>query len=331
MISNIQEIRQPLEEEFQAFESLFEQALSSQNQHLNQVLKYIHSKRGKQLRPMLVLLAAKICRGITVKTTQTAVALELLHTSTLVHDDVVDNSPMRRGDKSVNERWTNKIAVLVGDYMLAQVIQIITDIRNSRILSIVAEMGQALSSGELLQLHEGQSMFISEEQYFRVIEQKTAKLFAACMEAGAESCGATQRQTTALKEYGLQLGLCFQLKDDILDYSDSEELGKPTMNDLRDGKATLPLLIAISRAPHNEADEIRTLAELLASGSTQINLDETEQTIKSFIMRYDGFTYAHKQMLAHKKKAVEALSIFHDSSTKDSLLQLLDYAINRIK
>lgn len=327
----IRDIRQPIEEEFHSFERSFEEALSSDNPLLNEVLVYIHSKRGKQLRPQLVLLAAKICRGVTEKSIQTAVALELLHTSTLVHDDVVDDSPMRRGDQAVHARWNNKVAVLVGDYLLAEVIRIIADVRNIQILNIVSGMGQALSSGELLQLHSGQSMFISEEQYFRVIEQKTARLFAACMEAGAASTGATQRQTTALREFGLHLGICFQLKDDVFDYSDSEDLGKPTMNDIRDGKATLPLLISIARAPREEAENIRELCEALAAGDKHISASDAEQQIKSFVMRYDGVRYAYQQMQAHKKKATEALSVFRDCPTKESLLALLDYAINRIK
>lgn len=330
-MQSIQNIRRPIAEEFRRFETAFEQALSSDNALLHEVLQYIHSKRGKQLRPQLVLLAAAISRGVTDKTIQTAVALELLHTSTLVHDDVVDSSPTRRGDKAVHEKWTNKIAVLVGDYMLAQVIQIISEVRNIRILNIVAGMGQALSSGELLQLHSGQSMFITEEQYYRVIEQKTARLFSACMEAGAESCAATQRQTTALKEFGMYLGMCFQIKDDIFDFSDSEDIGKPTMNDIRDGKATLPLLISLARAPREESDSIRELCEALASGDTHMDTTDAEQQIKSFVIRYDGVGYAYHKMYEYKKMATDALSVFRDHPAKDSLLALLDYAIYRVK
>ncbi len=331
IMHSIQEIRKPIAKDFHQFESAFEKILSSENKLLNDVLVYIHSKRGKQLRPQLVLLSAAVCRGVTDKSIQTAVALELLHTSTLVHDDVVDDSPTRRGDQAVHARWNNKVAVLVGDYMLAEVIRIVSEIRNVKILNIVAGMGQALSSGELLQLHNGESMWISEEQYYSVIEQKTARLFAACMEAGAESTGATQRQTSALREFGLQLGMCFQLKDDILDYSDSEEIGKPTMNDIRDGKATLPLLISLARAPREEADSIRALAEGLAIGAAHVDVADAEQTIKAFVLRYDGVRYAYQQMQKHKKKGMEALAVFHASPAKLSLLALLDYSINRMK
>ena len=301
--------------------------MHSENARLNEVLDYIHSKAGKQLRPIVVLLSAQLCRGVTEKTIQTAVALELLHNASLVHDDVVDSSPMRRGVKSVQAKWSNKVAVLVGDYMLARVINTITEIHNSQILNIVAGLGMALSSGELLQLHANSSMWISEAQYFKIITQKTAQLFAACAEAGAESSAATMRQTTALREFGKQLGICFQLKDDIFDYSDAEEIGKPTMSDIRDGKCTLPLLISLQRAPKAEAEAIKQLAEELYQDITDpVN---AEQEIKSFVLRYDGVRYAAARMAEHKKSAIEALSVFRDSRTKEALLALLDYAVNR--
>lgn len=329
-MDTIQEIRRPIQQEFRQYEQAFADALQSDNKLLSEVLDYIHSKRGKQLRPILVLLSAAVCRGITEKTTQTAVALELMHTASLIHDDVVDDSPMRRGNDAVHTHWTNKIAVLVGDYMLAQVIDILASVHNTTILNTVSEMGQSLSSGELLQLHTGQSMWISEQQYMRIIEQKTACLFAACSTAGAASSGATPRQITALKQYGLQLGLCFQLKDDVLDFSDIEDIGKPTMNDIRDGKATLPLLISLQRASKEEADSIRDLAEGLAQNAPHINAFEAEQEIKSFILRYDGIRYAHQEMQKHRRRAIEALAMFPDNRYKDSLVTLLDYAINRV-
>jgi len=294
---------------------------------LQQVLDYIRARAGKQLRPLLVLLSANISRGITDKTIQTAVALELLHNATLVHDDVVDSSPTRRGEKAVHTKWSNKVAVLVGDYMLARVINTIAEIRNTPILNIVSQLGSALSSGELLQLHANDSMWIDEAQYFRIIDQKTAQLFACCAEAGAESCLATMRQTTALREYGRRLGICFQLKDDIFDYSDADDLGKPTMNDIRDGKATLPLIVSLQRAHREEAEHIRQLAEALTNGL--VNPQDAEQEIKSFVLRYDGIRYAMARMNEHKRSAQEALSVFRDSRTKTALLQLLEYAVNR--
>jgi len=326
-----QDIIRPIEQDFRNFEKAFEKALYCEQPVLRDVLQYLLTKRGKQLRPQLVLLSAKLCKGITDKTIDTAVALELLHTSSLIHDDVVDSSPMRRGHDAVHIRWTNKVAVLVGDFILARVIQLIAGVRNQRILSIIANIGSTLSSGELLQLHANTTMWISQDQYYRVIEQKTACLFAACTEAGAESSGGTMRQVSALREFGLHLGMCFQLKDDVLDYSDSDELGKPSMGDIRDGKATLPLLIALERAPKAEADEIREIAEGVSHNAPHIDIFEAEQVIKSFVMRYEGVRYAYQQMQRHKEKAVEALNVFHDSTVKQSLLNLLDYSINRLQ
>ena len=323
----IDDIRQPVRESFEDYKKAFAQVMQSENPLLNEVLDYIRAKSGKQLRPLLVLLSAAVSRGVTDKTILSAVALELLHTASLVHDDVVDSSPMRRGAKAVHAKWNNKVAVLVGDFMLARVINTIAEIRNTPILNIVSHLGAALSSGELLQLHANSTMWITEEQYFRIIDQKTAQLFAACTEAGAESCLATMKQTTALREFGRHLGICFQLKDDIFDYSDAEELGKPTMNDIRDGKATLPLIISLQRATPAEAAQIKQTAEDLAQGL--VDATDAEQEIKSFVLRYEGVRYANARMHEHKKRAIDALSVFKDSPEKNALLALLEYAVNR--
>lgn len=313
-----------------------EQSLRADNKLQQEVLRYIGSRRGKQLRPLLTLLSAQICNPVTDKTLRSAVALELLHTASLVHDDVVDSSDTRRGVAAVHAKWTNKIAVLIGDYMLAKVIGLVAEVRNIRILEIVSNLGKSLSSGEMTQLHVGQSMWIEEERYFQVIEQKTAQLFQACAEAGAESAGCTPRQRTALRDYGRLLGLCFQIKDDIFDYSDLEELGKPTMSDLRDGKVTLPLIEALRRAPQDEAEDIKAKGEWLVSrgeGAEELKSEETRvlEEIKSFVLRFKGDEYAVQQMLSYKKQATDALNVFRDSPEKNSLLALLDYAINRVQ
>lgn len=324
------DFRNSIQSEFLLFEKAFSTTLSSDNPLIDNVLDYIHTKRGKQLRPILVMLSAAICKGVTDKTINTAVALELLHTASLVHDDVVDNSPTRRGTNAVHAQWTNKIAILVGDYMLAKVIGLLAEIRNTSILSIVSEVGAALSSGELIQLHNGESMWISEEQYLTVIKHKTAHLFAACCEAGAVSSGATAKQSSALRNFGMYLGLCFQLKDDVFDYSDAEDLGKPTMNDLQDGKATLPIIISLQRATKEEANHIKELAEALASKSPHIDQFEAEQEIRSFVLRYNGMRYAYQLMEKYRKKAIEALASFPENKYKESLISLLDYAIKRM-
>ena len=330
-MATIATIKQPVETEWKQYERLMEQSLRADNKLQQEVLRYVGSRRGKQLRPLLVLLSAKMCNPITDKTLRSAAALELLHTASLIHDDVVDSSDTRRGAAAVHVKWTNKVAVLIGDYMLAKVIGLIAEVRNIRILEIVSQLGKSLSGGEMVQLHVGQSMWIDEARYFQVIEQKTAQLFQACAETGAESAGCTPRQRAALREYGHLLGLCFQIKDDIFDYSDLEEIGKPTMSDLRDGKVTLPLIEALRRAPKNEAEHIKALGELLAAHSESLDTDKALQEIKAFVLRFKGDEYAVQQMLAYKKKATEALNIFHDSVEKNSLLGLLDFAINRVQ
>lgn len=296
------------------------------------VLKYIAARSGKQLRPIIVMLCAQLCNPITDKTLRAAVALEMLHTASLVHDDVVDSSDTRRGQPAVHTQWSNKVAILTGDYMLAKVISLVAEVRNIRILEIVSNLGRNLSSGEMLQLHVGQSMWIDEERYLKVIDQKTAQLFQACAEAGAESAGCTPRQRNALRAYGRLLGLCFQIKDDIFDYSDLEELGKPTMSDLRDGKVTLPLIEALRRAPQDEAEDIKAKGEkLVTNGFAQEEEPRILEHIKSFVLRFKGDEYAVQRMLGYKKEATEALSVFRDSPEKKSLLALLDYAINRVQ
>jgi len=339
-MATLAEIRRSVEASWKQYEHLVQETMQSDNKLQQEVLGYITSRSGKQLRPLVVLLCAQACNPITSKTLRTAVALEMLHNASLVHDDVVDSSDMRRGKPAVHIRWSNKVAVLTGDYMLAKVIGLVAEVRNIRILEILSQLGRSLSTGELVQLHIGQSMWLTEAQYFNVIDQKTARLFQACAEAGAESAGCTQRQRSALRDYGQLLGLCFQIKDDLFDFSDLEELGKPTMSDLRDGKVTLPLICALQRATPDEAAYIKAKGEWLAakgvgSGDTskeeKTEVDKALQEIKSFVLRYHGDEYAVQRMLEYKKQATEALSVFRDSPEKKSLIALLDYAINRVQ
>ena len=331
-MTRLLDILKPVEAEWKRYDKVFREALASDDKVQQKVLDYILAQRGKQLRPLVVLLSAQICNPVTDKTHRSAVALELLHNASLVHDDVVDDSDTRRGQQAVHARWTNKVAVLMGDYILAKVISLVASVRNIRILEIVSDLGKNLSSGEMLQLHYGSSMWINEQQYLRIIDQKTAQLFQACAEAGAESAGCTQRQRTALREYGRLLGLCFQIKDDIFDYSDFEQIGKPTMSDLRDGKVTLPLIEALRRAPQEEAEQIKEKSEQLVA--KELSAEEEQRVleqIKSFVLRFRGEEYAVQLMLEYKKQATEALAVFRDCEEKKSLLDLLEYAINRVQ
>ncbi len=322
-VSALDQIKKPIVLSFHQFEEAYANALQTGNPLLQQVFDHLVAGRGKLLRPILVLLAAEKAHGVNEKTIQTAVALELLHTASLVHDDVVDNSPLRRGLPSVQNVWGNKVAVLTGDFLLSKVISLISNLRNLQILNIISDLGMTLSSGEILQLHQKDGMWITEDDYFAIISQKTAQLFASCAEAGAASSGGTMRQLTAMRQYGMHLGICFQLKDDVLDYSDNEEIGKPTLQDIRDGKVTLPLLKAMERASAEERLYIRHLAE------SDLTF-ETENEIKSFVLRYDGVRYTYKKMEEHRQKALAALAIFHDDATTEALRALLDYAIVRV-
>lgn len=332
-MQTIEEIRRPIAEEFRQYEKAIAAAVASDNELVQMVMNHVFQRHGKQMRPQLVLLSAALSGGITEKSIGTAVALELLHTASLVHDDVVDMSPLRRGQETAHMKWDNKVAILTGDYILGKVIEQMAGLRSTPLTAIIARLGQRLSTGEILQLHVGQSMWISEEQYMRVIEGKTAELFAACTEGGAVSAGASEKKVHAMERFGRELGLVFQLQDDVLDYGDSEELGKPTMQDIRDGKATLPLLKALERAPQSEADEIRSLCEKLnGNDNDNHNDNEIEQRIKNFVLRYDGIGYAGQVMQLHKKKAMEALEVFHgDNPYKESLKGILNLAINRVK
>lgn len=321
-MQTFEQIIRPIANDLQRFEQSFREALYGEQDLLNEVLQYVVTQKGKRIRPILTLLSAQICHSVSDKTIDTAVAMELLHTASLIHDDVVDKSSTRRNAPTIHARWNNKIAVLVGDYIFAKVLVIMASMHNNRILSILSDMAKALVEGEMIQLHYNQSMFIDEETYYTIIDHKTARLFAACAEAGAASALASPKQLHTLRQFGQLLGMCFQLKDDILDYSDLEDIGKPTLSDIRDNKVTLPLIIALRRAPLAEAEQIK---QLITEGHTGF-----EQSVQSFVLRYDGIGFATQKMLELKERAIAMLASFHDSPTKQALIDLLSYSINRL-
>ena len=336
---SIEEIRKPIAEDFGNYEKTFAKAVVSDNRLLSDVFSLITTHKGKQLRPTLVLLAAAICRQITNKTLLAATALELMHTATLVHDDVVDESPIRRGLPSVNNMWGNKVAVLVGDYILSKTLEIVSQLRSVKIMSIVAQVGKALANGELMSLgteKRGSNTTdiagnTTEKEYFEIISGKTASLFAACCKAGAASAGATERQEAAMSIFGEHLGMCFQMQDDILDFSDSDELGKPTMHDIEEGKITLPLIISIKRAPSHEIEDIKqaivVLQDKKASNEKRF---KAEQDIKSFVLRYDGIRYTKQKIEEHRRQAIDILDIFEPSEIKKAMIDLLNFSISRM-
>lgn len=323
-MTNIIDIRQPIAKEFEQFKTLFAQCLQSDINVLQEIYEHILANSGKQIRPTLTLLSAKLCGNITEKTYDAAVVFELLHTASLLHDDVIDDTLQRRSKKSVNAQWTNKLAILSGDYMLSTAMRRLTKMRNLHIQNIVCDLVSKLSKGEILEINYGDSMWITEKHYFNIIRHKTASLFSACTEAGAISVGATGVQTKALRLFGEEMGICFQMQDDIFDYSDSEQLGKPTMNDIRDKKVTLPLIIALKRADKKDAAALKLRIE------NEPLTWELENDIKNFVMRYDGIGYAQQRINEHKKIAKILLTEFHPiTPAYESLLQLLDYTTQR--
>lgn len=319
----LQQIRSAIETEMSDFIQTWNQCMHSDNALLQEVLTHVSSRSGKMMRPMLTLLSAKLCGGVCQDTLYSAVALELMHTATLIHDDVVDESEERRGLTSVNKTYDNKIAVLVGDFILALSIENVSKVTNNRFSSIVAATTQELASGELLQLKSVHNQEISEEVYFRIIHQKTASLFAACAQAGAVSATNDENLIQRLSKFGETLGLCFQIRDDIFDYSQSTEIGKPTGNDMKEGKLTLPAIFVLKS--YNNA-------EMLRIAKAVKNLSATESEINQLIdytLQNGGIEYAEKRMFQLADEAKDLLSVFPDSTVKSALLSYVDYVVRR--
>ena len=300
-------IKSPISEELEDFKKLFESTLSSSNLLLNSVIAHIRQKNGKMMRPILVLLAAKLFGKVCPATLHAAVALELLHNASLVHDDVVDESTERRGQLSVNAIFNNKVAVLAGD------------------IDIVSCLGQDLADGELLQLSNVSNLHFSEEVYFDVIRKKTAVLFAACTKAGALSVGASDEKAESARLFGEYIGLCFQIKDDIFDYSESKEIGKPTGNDMVEGKLTLPALHVLNTVKDKTAEEI---AVKIKNG--EATPGEIAHLIE-FTKQNGGIEYASQVMYDYKEKALSLLASLPDTEVKAALAGYLDYVVEREK
>lgn len=319
-------IKRPIEGEFDDFVRLFNDSLSHTDGLLSQVLEHIKHRGGKRMRPLLILLIAKNYGGVNNVTLHSAVGLELLHTASLVHDDVVDESKERRGQASVNAEYNNKVAVLVGDYVLSTALLNVSFTDNSEILRTIALLGRTLSNGEILQLTNIQNTEFSEDIYYDVIKMKTAALFEACCEVGTLSVNATEKEIEKAKEFGRNLGIIFQIRDDIFDYFDSKEIGKPTGNDMAEGKLTLPVLYALN-STHDA--EMKAIAMKVKSG------DVTHEEIRrlvDFTKANGGIEYAERKMLELRQKCLE----FIDSESvsdeiRTSLTSYIDYVIQREK
>lgn len=298
-------------------------SLSTDNLLLKSVIDYYLQAKGKQIRPIMVILSSRLFGEINEDTMSAAVAIELLHNATLIHDDVVDSSPLRRGRRTVNNIWDNRVAVLVGDFFVSTALQSAIRSNNIKTISLIAELGKELATGEIDQIETADEHILDEKRYFNVIKQKTASLFSSCMLMGGYSNGATEEQLNALEQYGNKLGLCFQIKDDIFDYFADDSVGKPTGSDLKEGKVSLPLLYAIQSNSDERNAQMRTL--LMNQSLTD---DEISMLIE-YAKEMGGIEYSESIMHKLKDEALQALSLFPDSKVKRVLVDLLDYIIDR--
>ena len=323
MSQDLTKICKPVEAEMSQFIELYKASLSSSNVLLNQVIEHVIQKPGKMMRPLLLFLIAKYFGKVTPVAYHAAVSLELLHTATLIHDDVVDESDQRRGQTSVNAAFNNKVAVLSGDFFLATALQQVSLTRNFEIVDIVARLGQVLADGELLQLYNIANNTLSYDVYFDIIKNKTAILFSSCARSGAIAGGADSQLVKEATEFGEYIGLCFQIKDDILDYFESKELGKPTGNDMKEGKLTLPVLYALNSTQDSTYLDIAKKVRFSTATDSEIH-----QLIE-FSKAKGGIDFAYKKIDEIKEKASAFLADAPQSSIISSLQAYLDYVVER--
>ena len=320
----INEIKLPIAAEIEAFEAKFKDSMKSDAPLLNRITHYIVKSKGKQMRPMFVFFAAKLCGGIIESTHRGAALVELLHTATLVHDDVVDNAYERRGFFSINALWKNKIAVLVGDFLLARGLLLSVNNNEFALLKIVSEAVQQMSEGELLQIEKVRRMDISETLYFEVIRQKTASLIASCCACGAASAGADEETIEKMRLFGEKVGIAFQIKDDTFDFG-TDDVGKPLGIDIKEKKVTLPLIYALNGVDKTERKRVINLVKNHQDDPKKI------QEIIDFVNGRKGVHYANQKMLKYQKEAFDILYTFEDNEARNGLEQLVRYTTERKK
>lgn len=324
MFMTVKEIIAPVTEEMTEFEVRFKQALDSNVPLLDKVTHYIVKRKGKQMRPLFVFLTAKMLGEVSNKTYDAAALVELLHTATLVHDDVVDDANERRGFFSVNALWKNKIAVLVGDYMLSKILLLSLEKNNEDLLKVVARSVKEMSEGELLQIEKARKLDITEDIYYEIIRQKTASLISTCCEAGALSVE-KHDDAERMRLFGEKIGLAFQIKDDIFDYGEPGNIGKPTGLDIRERKMTLPLIYALNNGSDKTRKELINIVK---------NHNENPQKVKiavDLVIKNGGIEYAHEKMIALKNEALDLLKDVKDSPAKEALIGLVEYTTTRKK
>ena len=324
MALRIKDIQSPVAVEMAEFEKKFRQSMKSNVMLLDKIMAYIVKRKGKQMRPLFVFLSAATTGQISEASYRGASLIELLHTATLVHDDVVDDSTYRRGFFSVNALWKNKIAVLVGDFLLSRGMLLSIDHEDFDLLKLVSEAIREMSEGELLQMEKAKKLDITEDVYYEVIRQKTASLIKACCAVGAASTGADPVTVQTMGEFGEKVGMAFQIKDDLFDYG-TQEIGKPLGIDIREKKMTLPLIYALSQATSSEKSNIKHIIKKHSENSKKVN------EVIDFVKEKNGLAYANDVMNTYHSDAIQMLKTFPDSPARQSLEQLVQFTIERTK
>jgi octaprenyl-diphosphate synthase len=321
-VNNLDQIKAPIDEHLKAFESKFREAMRSSVPLLDTIMTYIVKRKGKQIRPIFVFFSASLFNGVNESTYRAASLVELLHTATLVHDDVVDDSDERRGFFSINALWKNKIAVLVGDYLLSRGLLLSVENKDYHLLEIVSTAVKEMSEGELLQIEKTRNLNLSEEVYFDIIRKKTASLIASCCAIGAASAGASPEQVEQMRLFGEKAGIAFQMKDDLLDYGD-EDIGKPTGIDLKEKKLTLPIIYTLNNA--DKATRNRIINIIKNEHHKKAKVTE----VVNYVNSHNGIAYTRDKMNAIKQEALDILNQMPDSTIKPSMQALVDFIIDR--
>ena len=322
---SLEEIKYPIKQEMQLFEQKFRAAMQSSVPLLDRIMHYIVKRKGKQMRPMFVFLSAGMCGGITESTYRAASLIELLHTATLVHDDVVDDSNLRRGFFSINALWKNKIAVLVGDYLLSRGLLLSVEHEEFELLKIVSTAVRKMSEGELLQIEKARRMDITEEVYFEIIKSKTASLIASCCATGACSASVSKEKTEQLHQFGELAGIAFQIKDDLLDYESTLKTGKPSGIDIKEHKMTLPVIYTLQNCDHSTKKLIISTVKNDSDNKEKVN------KVINLVIENGGAEYAKKKMNEYRQQAYNVLQSFPENNYRKSLEGLIQYTIEREK
>ena len=319
----LEEIKNPIRQEMKLFEKKFQESMRSEVFLLDKITRFILKTKGKQIRPMFVFLCAKLVGEITEKTYRGASMIELIHTATLVHDDVVDESFKRRGFFSTTALWKNKIAVLVGDYLLSKSVIISTENQDFDILAVISKTIREMSEGELLQLEKSRKLDITEDVYYEVIRKKTATLIAACCEVGVISNNVNVELAQKIRDFGTYTGIAFQIKDDLFDYLKKNATGKPVGIDIKEKKLTLPLIYAMNSVKKDKRKYYFNIVKNHSHETGKVN------ELMEFVKKSGGISYAEKVMLNYQIKALEILDEFPDNEAKKSLQLMLNYIIKR--